>query len=82
MFSSRAPLKSRRLCLRLPEILRGVRETALVVGWFLTFIGWLHFVVAVCSLIFDTGGDVGYIFHISGLYIVPGWLLLRFASGL
>lgn len=56
-------------------VLDALRITAAFLGYFLCGIGWLIFV---CNL---AGGNAE-MYRLAGWFIVPGWLLLRFASGL
>jgi hypothetical protein len=52
-----------------------------VVGYFCACYGWFIFVVATVSLILSKEG-CGDVFRLAGVYIAPGWLLLRLSAGL
>lgn len=66
-----------------------LKTNCYVTGYILAVYGWAFFVILViCTVINFDSGDwnitsiLTFLYKLDSIFIVPGWLLLRFAAGL
>ncbi|MES2461494.1 MAG: hypothetical protein V4671_13000 [Armatimonadota bacterium] len=63
-------------------ILSTLKGFAWMIGWVISLIGWLFFALVLYGVAEGMPGDPGRGLLFCAYWIVPGWLLLRFAAGL